>query len=163
MTLNGGWMWWVNIPITEFEWGVAAMPWGPESHRSVMYTDPWFMAKDTPDPDRTWEFVKYTMSDEGLHGLIDGLGCTPAKNSMLPVFYDKYPNMKREDIEMVTLGGVPDGQESPNHRLVGYDQIHKTLTADLDLLWLGEATAAEIAPGLEERMNQAIEAAAASI
>ena len=162
MTFNGGWMWWVNKPIKDFEWGVAAGPWGPISHRNVMYTDPWFIAKKTADPEKTWKFVKYTLSDEALAGLISSVGCTPAKKTMMETFIKCYPNMKREDIIQVVEGGVKDGQESPNHRLLGYDQIHKTLVADLEKLWLGEATAEQIAPGLEERLNQAIKSAVAT-
>ena len=162
MTLNGDWMWWVNKPIKDFEWGVAAMPWGPVGNRNTMFTDPWFIAKNTANPEKTWQFVKYTLSDEGLIGLITGLGCLPAKKSMMDPFIKQYPNMKPEDITKVTQGGLTYGQESPNHRILGYDQIDKTIKADLSKLWLGDVAAADLMPGMGERLNAAIKSAAAT-
>lgn len=162
MSVAGGWGFWVWKSITEFEWGVAALPWGPISRRSVMYNDPWFIGKQTADPEVTWTFVKYLATDEGLKGFVDGLGCPPAKKSMLERFVKLYPMMSSEDLVKVTQGGIADQRESPNHTILGFDEIYKTMAAELDRLWLGEATAAEIAPDMEAGMNVAIKSAAES-
>jgi multiple sugar transport system substrate-binding protein len=162
MSVDGDWAWWVNKPITDFEWGVAAMPWGPVSNRNTMFTDPWFIAKGTPAPEKAWGFVKYLLSDIGLIGLITGLGCLPAKKTMMEPWVKLYPNMTSEDIIRVAEGGLKYGQESPNHRIFGYDQIDKTIKADLSKLWLGEVSAADLMPSMQEHLNAAIKSTAAT-
>jgi len=78
MNLTGGWGWW-NYPglEEEFNWAVAALPYGGPNRRDVVFTDPWMMSAKTAHPDEAWAFLKYLVSPEAQRGWMELVKAPP--------------------------------------------------------------------------------------
>ena len=64
MGVSGHW----SVPeysTVTFNWDIAPMPIGPAGRATSVNSAGFVIAKDSPNPDAAWEFVKYAFSDAG--------------------------------------------------------------------------------------------------
>jgi multiple sugar transport system substrate-binding protein len=157
MHLTGGWGWWNYDGLEEeFNWGVAALPYGAPERRCVVFTDPWMLSAKTEHPDEAWEFLKYLASPEVQRGWMELVGAPPARKSLAEDWYEHFPTMTPEEVEELHLGALKHGRESPNHLLVRFDQLNQVVNSALDPIFNNEAEAADVLPEANEELEEAL-------
>lgn len=160
MELTGGWGWWNfgNVSLHEkFNWGVAALPYGAEGRRDVVFTDPWMLSSRTEHPDEAWTFLKYLASPEVQRGWMELTGAPPVRKSLAEDWYKQFPSMTPEEVQEVHLGALDHGRESPNHLLVRFDQLNQIVTSALDPVFNNEQSAADALPAANEALTEALQ------
>ncbi len=158
MNLTGGWGWWNYVGLEEqFNWGVAALPFGGPNRRDVVFTDPWMMSSQTPHPDEAWEFLKYLASAEVQRQWMELVKAPPARISLAEDWYTLFPTMTPEEVKELHLGALQYGRESPNHLLVRFDQLNQVVSAALDPVFNNETTAAEALPAADAELEAALQ------
>jgi multiple sugar transport system substrate-binding protein len=159
MHLTGGWGWWQfgNAKLHEkFNWGVAALPYGAEGRRDVVFTDPWMMSSKTDHPDEAWELLKYLASPDVQRGWMELTGAPPVRASLAEDWYKQFPSMTPEEVKEVHLGALKHGRESPNHLLVKFDQLNQIVSSAVDPIFNNEKPAAEVLPAANEQLIEAL-------
>ncbi|MEZ4865699.1 MAG: extracellular solute-binding protein [Caldilineaceae bacterium] len=138
-----------------FRFGVAPLP-GMRDNKRYAFTGSWLIAREAPEPDAAWTFVKYLLSEESCTGLAEvGFG-SPRTNINRDVWLPKYADkteMSIDELESVIFGSVDYSVEHVNHLFVGWPQITQTITQDADPIWLGSATAADVLTGTKEKLD----------
>ncbi len=143
--ITGAWGWWQFGDLDEqFNWGVAALPYGAEGRKDLVFTDPWMMSKDSNYPDEAWEFIKYLSSPEVQQEWMELTGAPPVRNSLLNVWAESFSTMTPEEVMEVYLGSLEHGIESPNHLMVRFDQLDSTIGAKTSQISNNERSAAEV-------------------
>jgi multiple sugar transport system substrate-binding protein len=157
MHLTGGWGWWNYAGLeSEFNWGVAAIPYGAPGRKDVVFTDPWMMSAKTDHPDEAWEFLKYLVSPEAQRGWMELVKAPPVRKSLAEDWYKQYPTMSPEEVKELHLGGLKYGRESPNHLLVRFDQLNQVVGSALDPIFNNEANAADTLPAANKQLEDAL-------
>ncbi len=158
MHLTGGWGWW-NFPglEDEFNWAVAALPYGGPDRRAVVFTDPWMMSAQTEHPDEAWEFLKYLVSAEQQRQWMELTSAPPARISLAEDWYKQFPTMTPEEVKENHLGALRHGRESPNHLLVKFDQLNQVVSAALDPIFNNEAKAVDVLPDANTQLEEAMQ------
>jgi len=155
MHLTGGWGWW-NYNDVDFNWGVAALPYGGPNRKCVVFTDPWMMSAKTDHPDEAWEFLKYLVSAEAQVDYMQVTSTPPVRTSLAEDWYKQFPTMTPEEVKELHLGALRHGRESPNHLLVRFDQLNQVVGAALDPIFNNEAKAADVLPDANAQLEEAL-------
>jgi multiple sugar transport system substrate-binding protein len=152
MNETGGFMINVYKIIEDFDWGIATIPAGPQ--RQVAYSKPnaTVITRDTKSPDASWALLKHIFDEETVKcEAVEGLW-PPCVDSVLNS--DWY--LERETPPYNMAPTVPslllDGQAPRLDPRA--DQIRRATQAELDPVWLGEKTIAEVAPIIDEKVNE---------
>jgi multiple sugar transport system substrate-binding protein len=156
MELTGGWEWWNLSGVKDFNWGAAALPYGSDGRRDVVFTDPWMMSAQTAHPNEAWSFLKYLSEAPQQESWMKLSGAAPARKSLAETWYRQFPGMSPEAVKEVTLGALKYGRESPNHLLVGFDALDKIVSAALAPVANNTRQAAEVLPEANQKLTAAL-------
>lgn len=63
--------------ITDFEWDVAAAPYGPAGRQPFFNALSWVMLSTARDKEATWRVINYMTSEMGMRAMVDLLGVVP--------------------------------------------------------------------------------------
>lgn len=156
MNLTGVWGWWNYVDIKDFKWGVAALPYGAEGRRDVIFTDPWMLSSKSAHPNEAWTFLKYLASKEVQESWTKLTGAPPVRKSLLESWYKQFPSMTPEQVKEVFEGSLKHGRESPNHLLVKFDQLNQVVSSAVDPIVNNEKKAAETLPEANKKLIEAL-------
>lgn len=154
MNLTGVWGWWQNI--TDFKWGVGALPYGAPGRKDVVFTDPWMLSSKSPHPEEAWTFLKYLVSPDVQASWTKLTGAPPVRASLLDGWYKQFPSMKPEGVKEVFEGSLKYGRESPNHLLVKFDQLNQVVGSAVDPISNNDKTAADALPAANTALIEAL-------
>jgi multiple sugar transport system substrate-binding protein len=158
MHLTGGWGWWQFPGLEEeFNWGVAALPYGAAGRRAVIFTDPWMMSASTPHPQEAWTLLKYLVSPEVQQGWMELTKAPPARISLAESWYSQFTTMTPAEVEELHITGLQNGRESPNHLLVRFDQLNQVVSSALDPIFNNEAQAADVLPDANAQLEATLQ------
>ncbi|RME63933.1 MAG: sugar ABC transporter substrate-binding protein [Caldilineae bacterium] len=140
MVNGGGWGFqrWANVP---FSWDIGHFPKGPVMRNDYVFYYPISIAKSTKQPDAAWELLRY-YEDVAIKEIIASGGLQGTKISdMRNIFAtsDEPPKSREVLVDAVEHFGILDP------RLTNWQKIANAITAELDLLWLGEKSAEDAA------------------
>jgi multiple sugar transport system substrate-binding protein len=157
MTMTGVWGWW-NYPrvIKDFTFAVAALPYGGENRRDVVFTDPWMLSSKTAHPEEAWTFLKYLASPEVQASWSKLTLAPPVRKSLLSDWYKGFPGMTPAEVEEVFQGSLKYGRESPNHLLVKFDQLNQVVQSAVDPIVNNEKMASETLPAANTALEDAL-------
>lgn len=166
MSIQGGWGHWsykdlINDP-NGFCWGVAPMPWGtPDANiRATIFTDPWAITAgmDAENTDLAWTFMKFLAEPGNSKAYSDATGAPPTRASLLDGYYKLYEKCTPvAQTQEAFVGVYAHGRESSNHLLVKYNELSQTWDNTIGPFWSDpEAKAADMLPGLEADVNDAL-------
>jgi len=159
MCFTGGWGWW-NYSAAhlekKFRWGVAALPWGGDNRRDVVFTDPWMLSSKTGHPQEAWAFLKYLVSADVQEQWMNLTGAPPVRLSLAEKWYQQFPSMKPEEVKEVALGAIKYGRESPNHLLVKFDQLDQVVKSAVDPINNNEKKAADVMGDVNIKLTAAL-------
>jgi multiple sugar transport system substrate-binding protein len=156
MTLTGGWGWWNYTDIKNFNWGVAALPYGGDGRRDVLFTDPWMLSAKTAHPNEAWTFLKFLTAPAQQKSWMDFTGAPPVRKSLAESWYRQFPGMSPTDVKQVHLGALQYGRESPNHLLVKYDQIYQLIGSIVDPVLINQKSAADTLPAAKKVLDNTL-------
>lgn len=166
MVENGGWGWWVYSPVKPeveggFCWGVAPIPWGsPDADtRAVLYTDPWVITRglEGQELDDAWNFVKFLIREDNARSYMQATNTPPTQAKLQEEWFGQFGCMDPEAVKQVYQGAFAHGVESSNHLMVRWDELNQIWNNTLSAYFLDpEGQAADIMPGLEEELNDAL-------
>jgi multiple sugar transport system substrate-binding protein len=155
MTLGGGWVSWELAPLKELHWGIAALPKG-KSKKAATFSDPWYIAAKSKNPDAAFKLVEYLTIGNGQDSIATDLAVAPSDTSRLSKWYNSIPQVTPKDLETVHKGLLKYGQETPASLLYGYGAVEDVYNQLMSPVWLGEKTAAEVLPEVEKQANDAV-------
>jgi multiple sugar transport system substrate-binding protein len=155
--ITGAWGWWQFGDLDEqFNWGVAALPYGAEGRKDLIFTDPWLMAKDSNHPEEAWEFIKFLASAETQAEWMELTGAPPVRQSLLEVWADSFETMTQEEVMQVYLGSLDYGMESPNHSMVRFDQLSSVIGAQTSQITNNERPVLEVLTEINTNLEETL-------
>ena len=154
MNVGGGWLLY-SVEEADFNVGIAAIPIGANpNERAVMYTDPYFIAKDCEHPDEAFQFLLYLAQPENQRIMVEeGEGTPPASELALDALYDYFSEgIDPADLKNAIEGGLKYGVEDVEHLIAGSGQFHDLLENELFDMWEGKAKMKDIAPTVSDKI-----------
>ncbi|MDD2971326.1 MAG: sugar ABC transporter substrate-binding protein [Lachnospiraceae bacterium] len=158
MAIEGGWI--LNgLNELPFKTGVAAIPIGADENvRDVLYTDPYFVMKDSKHPKEAFEFIKFMAGKEMQEQMIkDSEGNPPASTLALGTYYTYFEGVDRQDLENVIEGGLKYGVENIGHTIAGAGEINNLLINELANINNGTAQAADVCPEVGDKLDAVLQ------
>lgn len=159
MNLDGGWDYWSYKPqIHNFIWAVGADP-KLATNRTTEYTDPWMLAAHSHEPEASWTFIKYLLSEEGQTAYSSATGAPPCRMTVVEKWWQDFTKptgLTVDQLKEVTLGALSDGMESYNHLLAFYGEQNSAETQSLDDVWTGKISPQDGLALAEQRVNQVL-------
>ena len=156
MNLTGGWGWWNYTDIKDFHWAAAALPYGADGRRDVVFTDPWMMSSKTTHPNEAWTFLKYLTAPAQQESWMKLTGAPPVRKSLAETWYRQFPGMDPEKVKSVHLGALAYGRESPHHMLVKYPQLFQIISAAVDPILNNQTSAANSLSFAKKSLDNAL-------
>lgn len=153
MRLTGGYGWWQYADISEFRWAVAALPFGAEGRRDILFTDPWMLSSQSRHPEEAWTFLKFLASLEVQESWMDLTGAPPVRKSLEETWYKRFPNMTPEEVRTVHQGALKYGLESPHHLIVEFPRVNDLINQSLEQVLKNQKKASEVLPELKPRLE----------
>lgn len=152
MNSNGGFMINTYKIIKDFDWGIATIPAGPV--RQVAYSKPnaTVITKATRFPDASWALLKYIFNEDNVRREADEALWPPCLDSALRADWYLKSDEPPYNLEPTVPGLLVEGQAPELDPRA--DQIRRTTMAELDPVWLGEKTIAEVAPIIDQKVNE---------
>lgn len=157
MQLTGGWGWWTYSNITDFRWGAAALPYGADNRRDVLFTDPWMLSSKTQHPDEAWTFLKYLVSPEVQRSWMELTGAPPVRLSLAEVWAGQFPDMEPDDVLEVYEGALKYGRESPSHLLVEFNLLNQVVVEAVEPIYNNKKLAADALLEADARLEEVLQ------
>ncbi|MCH3987690.1 MAG: extracellular solute-binding protein [Lachnospiraceae bacterium] len=142
-----------QLPITDFEWGVAEVPSLTGEIKGALQTTPskgYGMIRTSKNKDAAWKVISYFQSEEFLKGYLEGGYCLPITDYMDGVI-DKSKIGRLADFSKLSYEDVYPTVPSVNLQGDNYRTV----------LWnavMGYVSADEAIADLNQRYNDALEA-----
>jgi len=161
MEMTGIWGFWVFTP-AKFKWGVAPLPYF-SSHKNVVFTDPWMMAKQAKEPKAAWAFLQYLASPQyGDKTYVAASGVFPPWKQLAGFWAQQMAqrsiNTPAQLLQLGT-GSLAAGQESINHLAINYGQFDDTINNVLQPVWTGSTSPQAAVQNLQAQLGRVIEQA----
>ena len=135
---------------TNFKWDVAPMPTGPSGKSTSVNSAGFVVAKETKNPDASFEFLKYVLSEPAQKKLAElGFAC-PVLKSVAES--DSFLKQKTPIDQKVFLDSLEFAHMKPVFK--GYDEWSSAIGDGMASIWAGEA---ELDPTLDEAVKSADE------
>jgi multiple sugar transport system substrate-binding protein len=144
--------------ISEFDWGMAAIPYPVDRPRwNYMYPDQWFIIKPQEHLEACWELLKFVTSTEGYNYYpVDALGWVPPRRSSADYYTDFVLNMESithqytsDDVALI-LAANETQETAWGHATVEYPTLwSEAIKPHLDLLNTNEIDAEEAVSRME--------------
>ena len=170
MNTTGGWGWWVYSPINReaengFCWGVAPLPYGVPGakNRATIFTDPWVITAGLEGQtlEDSWTLLKFLVREDNARAYMEATKTPPTQAKLLEEWYGQFTCMDSAKVKEVYEGAFRHGLESSNHMIVRHNQLNAAWDNALTELWNNpDATAAEVAPKVEEDVNKELKSIA---
>jgi multiple sugar transport system substrate-binding protein len=135
----------------EFDFAVAQLPRGKAGAINVADTHPIMIATSTLNPDACWEWLKYTVSDENQRFQSLWAVAFPPQTKSIARSEDftKYDGPPH-DMSSFVYGETRMFPKTKHWR----QAQREIIMPDLDPVFLGDATAAEVIPGIVEKVDK---------
>jgi multiple sugar transport system substrate-binding protein len=155
MNVGGGWGFWSLKEVAgSFNWNCASLPRiKPDILKDALYADPMLISTQTDKKDEAWEFVKFLYTPEGMKDFVVATWSPPSRKSLLQDWINLWPEGMRENLVTAVEGSWKYGEVTPWNRIAGYSQIYDPIYSELDPVFLCETTMAEVAPAIEQNVN----------
>jgi multiple sugar transport system substrate-binding protein len=168
---------WLSIPIFAgifrdgieegaFNWDVQVIPSHPEGRYTGMGTFGYAVSAGTEHPQEAWDFVKSILTKEGQETFARTYRAMPLLKSMAdsPIFDELEPppaNYKEAFIGGQEFGILPRNYPVECGSLYT-GQVNAALRAALEQVIRGQATAADVFPGVDAEIQACLDRAAAA-
>jgi multiple sugar transport system substrate-binding protein len=166
---------WLSIPIFAgvfrdgiepgaFDWDVQIIPSHPEGRFTGMGTFGYAVSAGTEHPQEAWDFVKSIITEEGQETLARTYRAMPLLKSMAdsPVFDELEPPPAH--YKDAFIGGQEFGILPRNYPVecgsLYTGQVNAAIKAALEQVIRGEATAADVFPGVDAEIQACLDRAA---
>ena len=132
----------------ELNFDVAAMPAGPAKHSTTVNSAGFVVAKDTANPDASWEFIKFALGPGGQTRLTELGFAIPVAKAVAesPVYLEQDTAINHQ----VFLDATEYAHTKPAFR--GYDEWAGIVGDTLGLVWIGDMT-------IDEALDEIVPAA----
>jgi multiple sugar transport system substrate-binding protein len=142
------------VNITEFKWGMGALPKGA-GLKDAIYPDPILIAYTSPHHREAFEALMVLLSDDSLKILIDSALFPSPRKSHLDHFAAtcsaKGATQDVDQIKECFLGSLEYGEFAPMNDMAGYNSFTwDILLPGFDPIFRGEKSAAEVLPELKK-------------
>lgn len=144
--------------VTLFRWGIAPLPW-KVTNRTLSYTDPVVISKETKALDASWALVKYLTGREGQLAYSKATGRPPTRTDAFDPWLDqtlKLPGMalkSRDQLLEVVTGYLKNHVDNWAHYVVNAGPL-QDVERDVDnKLLSGEAAPAPAMQDMKARMD----------
>ncbi len=158
MEFTGGWGF-RNYNSVTFHWGAAAMP-TLKSNKDVLFTDPYMMYKGTAHPKEAFQFIKFLTNSDSMNSYVREVSFTPSNPDFLGQWYQlnaKRTGQSVADLTTLVAGARANGQESPNHLIVNFSEIHNRMVQDTDPIFFGQKTAKDQMPTVQDDITTVLQ------
>jgi multiple sugar transport system substrate-binding protein len=154
MTVEGAWALSGTNDVS-FKVGVAAVPIGPNPKiRDILYTDPYFIFKDSKNPDEAFQFIQFMSEEQSQEKMVEYSGGNPPSNiNANEKYYSFFKSIDPKDMKSVIEGGMKYSTEDIEHLIVGSAEIHTLVTNELAPVFDGSKQAKDVTPGLSKKLN----------
>jgi multiple sugar transport system substrate-binding protein len=151
---GGGWQQYSGIK--DFNWAVAALPYGAPGRFSPTFTDLWMMSAKSAHPQEAWQFLKYLVSPAVQKSWSRATFTAPVRKSLLEDWYGSFSTMSSDEVKEVFEGSLKYGKESPSHLLVHFDRLNQVISAAVDPILNKKATAQETLPAANQKLIETL-------
>jgi len=148
--------------IKDFEWGIAAWPHNPKDKMPLHHGD-WrdqdAIFKNTPNPEGSWEFLKYVDGPEGQQILLVQQGDASNRKSLQQPWIDYWSKQipALADQLKVATDAMTFDYFTPDNWSVNHSPISdKVLKPALDKVSIGQQTAADTIKQIKPQVDAAI-------
>ncbi|MGI5960017.1 MAG: ABC transporter substrate-binding protein [Massiliimalia sp.] len=156
MFVAGGWEL-AGIPQVDFDVGVAAVPnGGSDTVRSVMWIDPYWIFKNSKEPDATFEYIMYLLQDDVQKKIVEYSGLAPANMAAFDTYAQLFPGIEKEGLKEVFDGGVKYGQEGFSHMMPDASSLNTLITNEMNPIFNEGKSAAEVMPSVQKSVEEYI-------
>jgi multiple sugar transport system substrate-binding protein len=152
MYLAGGWEFRNYAGITDFEWGVAALPFGADNRRGILFSDAWMMNSESAQPEAAWAFLRYLVSPEVQRSWMEVIGLPSAQATLAEDWYSRFPGISSDDLRIVHQGALKHGRAYPGDQLVDYMRIDPVIIRGLNPLLNNEDLPANVLPAANQHL-----------
>jgi multiple sugar transport system substrate-binding protein len=157
MQVSDGSGWQQYSAVKDFNWAVAALPYGAPGRFSPTFTDPWMMSSKSLHPQETWAFLKYLVSPVVQKSWSKATFSPPVRKSLLEDWYAGFSTMAPDQVKEVFEGSLKYGKESPSHLLVHFDRLNQVVSDALDPILNKKATAQETLPAANQKLIETLQ------
>lgn len=154
MNQTGGFQINVYKTITDFDWGIATIPAGPERHVAFSKPNATVITSACDEPDAAWALLSFINSEENnTCEALEGLW-PPSLDSVMNSEEYLTRDTAPYDMSPTVPGLLVDTQEPQLSPFAA--QCRVILQNELDPLWSGDSTMAEVAPIIEAAINEVL-------
>ena len=137
------------------DWAVAPIPKGPAGRQNFFHLGMFAIARTSDSPGKAWEFLKYIVSKEGMEGTLENLQGIPARKPVAKSSaITQDPIVQEHDALEPFLESLPTAHTAPY--IEDFALYIDTITTDMDPIWSGEKTAAEVLPKICDKVDEQI-------
>ena len=150
MTMDGHWMVPNYRTISSFKWDVQILPKGVKT-AGLAYGSCYSIPKGSKHPEAAWKLIKYLASREGQKALVSDGFSVPALKSIAnsDVFLSPPPDNQKAFLDMIKVGHLK--AQTPR-----FNQLEDIWRTQLDLFWLGKATADTVTKKIDDEVNKVL-------
>jgi multiple sugar transport system substrate-binding protein len=163
MTIDGGWQFTQFAAVKpSWEWGVAAMPYGPGGvNTTPLFNDSWMLSKGAKEQEAGFELLTYLTVGKGAEHYARITGFIPANKELYPIFFDSIeavPNLalSREELEKAVKDAFAYGYATPGKTLDRYPEWNSAYNQTTGPIWNDEVSVEEGLQAVQERFDQII-------
>jgi len=158
MIFTGGWGF-RNYNAVKFHWAAAPLPY-LKSNKDILFTDPYMLYKNTKHPAEAFQFIKFLTGRDSMTSYVKEVSFTPSNPDYLGLWYQtngQRTGQTAEQLKTLVAGARANGQESPNHLIVNFSELHNKMQNDLDPIFFGQKTAKQQMPVAEQDANSVVQ------
>jgi len=139
-------------------WAVAPVPKGSEGRANFFHLAMFAIAKGSDSEENAWEFLKYMVSEEASQVLLENAQGIPARKKLaLAPSFKNDPIVKQHNTLEPFLQSLPTAHKAPY--VVDFPVYLNTIDRGIDPVWSGDKTAAEVLPGVCDKVDEQLQQA----
>lgn len=129
-----------------FEWGTVMLPNGPVSRNSFVSGAGWVMSARTEHPEAAWKLISHLNGKEGQGEFMKMGAITPSRISLATS--EEFLSVEANDAFVKQTDHLVPLPITPR-----WNEYYAVIQTELDRVYRGQATMAEVAPGLDEQVD----------